>query len=140
MKRTIQLSIAGGALAAAAIGYSLPSWAHHAFATEFDSKKPLVVEGTVTKARLVNPHSWIYLDVRNPDGSVTNWGFEFGTPMALRAHNISRADVAYGTRLKLGGFRAKNGGPYGYAANVIFPDGRLVQTGSAPDAPTPSLR
>jgi len=138
MKAPLKLFLAAGGLAAA--GYALPGSAHHAFATEFDSSKPLVVEGTVTRARLVNPHSWIYLDVKNADGTVTNWGFEFGTPMSLKAHDINRADVAFGTKLRLSGFRAKNGGAFGYAATVAFSDGRQVAIGSAPDAPALALR
>ena len=139
MKASFKLSLAV-ALATAGLGYALPGSAHHAFATEFDSSKPLVVEGTVTRARLVNPHSWIYLDVKNADGSVTNWGFEFGTPMSLKAHDIDRGDVAFGTKLRLSGFRAKNGGAFGYAATVAFSDGRQVVIGSAPDAPALALR
>ena len=138
MKAPLKLFVAAAGLAG--IGYALPGWAHHAFATEFDSSKPLVVEGTVTRARLVNPHSWIYLDVKNADGSVTNWGFEFGTPMSLKAHNIDRGDVAFGTKVRLSGFRAKNGGAFGYAATVAFADGRQVSIGSAPDAPALALR
>jgi len=138
MKAPLKLFVAAAGLAG--IGYALPGWAHHAFATEFDSSKPLVVEGTVTRARLVNPHSWIYLDVKNADGSVTNWGFEFGTPMSLKAHDIDRSDVAFGTKLRLSGFRAKNGGAFGYAATVAFADGRQVVIGSAPDAPALALR
>ena len=138
MKKTLPLSLSGVALAVTAIA-SGPSAAHHSFSTEFDSSKPMVIEGTVTKARLVNPHSWIYVDVKNSDGSVTNWGLEFSTPLALKQHGISREDVAFGTKLRLAGFRAKNGGPFGYAAAVVFPDGREVKTGGAPDAPTPAL-
>jgi len=138
MKTSLHLAIAGAALAGMAFA-ALPSAAHHSFSTEFDSAKPLVLEGTVTKARLVNPHSWIYIDVANKDGSVTNWGLEFSTPLALKQHGISRDDVALGTKLRLAGFRAKNGGPFGYAAAVVFPDGRQVTTGGAPDAPTPAL-
>ena len=134
MNRTLQLSLAGSVALAGALAFS-PTAAHHAFATEFDSGKPLRIEGTVTKARLVNPHSWLYVDVRNQDGSITNWGFEFGTPMSLKQHDIERADVAFGTKVRLSGFRAKNGGPFGYAALVAFPDGRVVKTGGAPDAP-----
>src|SRR6187200_497659 len=129
MKAPLKLFVAAAGLAG--IGYALPGWAHHAFATEFDSSKPLVVEGTVTRAWLVNPHSWIYLDVKNADGTTTNWGFEFGTPMSLKAHDIERADVAFGTKLRLSGFRAKNGGAFGYAAVVAFADGRQVAIGSA---------
>lgn len=140
MKKTHSFALTAAVLAAGGLGYALPGQAHHAFATEFDSSKPLVVEGTVTRARLVNPHSWIYLDVKNRDGSVTNWGFEFGTPMSLRTHDISRDQVAFGTKLRLSGFRAKNGGPFGYAATVAFPNGRQVSIGSAPDAPALALR
>ncbi len=140
MKASLKLSLAAAGLAAVGIGYALPGSAHHAFATEFDSSKPLVVEGTVTRARLVNPHSWIYVDVKNADGSVTNWGFEFGTPLALKARGIERDDVAFGTKLRLSGFRAKNGGAFGYAAVVAFSDGHQVAIGSAPDAPALALR
>ena len=140
MKNTHSLIVAGTILAAGTLGFAFPGQAHHAFATEFDSSKPLVVEGTVTRARLVNPHSWIYLDVKNRDGSVTNWGFEFGTPMSLKAHGIWREQVTAGTKLRLSGFRAKNGGPFGYAATVAFPSGRQVSIGSAPDAPALAIR
>ncbi|MDX3908405.1 MAG: DUF6152 family protein [Sphingobium sp.] len=112
------------------------SVAHHAFAAEFDAAKPVAIQGTVTKARFVNPHSWIYIDVKNKDGSVTNWGFEFGTPSGLRANGLSKDQVAPGTPIRVNGFRAKNGGPFGYATALTFQNGRKVQTGSAPDAPT----
>ena len=124
---------AGLALAAATV--SAPSIAHHAFAAEFDSAKPVAIEGTITKARLVNPHSWIYVDVKDRTGKVTNWGFEFGTPSSLRAKGLDKTDVAFGTKIQVNGFRAKNGGPFGYAVSVTLPGGRKVQTGSAPDAP-----
>jgi len=139
MKTSLKLSLAV-ALAGAGLAYALPGSAHHSFATEFDSRKPLLVEGTVTRFQLVNPHSWIYLDVKNADGTTTNWGFEFGTPLSLREHGITRQQVAQGTRLKLSGFRAKNGGPFGYAAVVAFPDGHQVAIGSAPDAPALAIR
>lgn len=127
--------IAGGALALLAATVSAPSIAHHAFAAEFDSAKPVEVDGTITKARFVNPHSWIYLDVKDKDGKVTNWGFEFGTPSSLRAKGLDKTEVAFGTKIHVSGFRAKNGGPFGYATTIVLPDGHKVQTGSAPDAP-----
>lgn len=127
-----------GLLCVAAL--STPGAAHHAFASEFDSSKPLVVSGTVTKARFVNPHSWIYIDVKGADGKVTNWGFEFGTPSSLRSNGITRDQVAAGTAVKVAGFRAKNGGAFGYATTLVFANGRQVQTGSAPDAPPPPVR
>lgn len=129
------LGWAAGGLAIAAATASAPGIAHHAFAAEFDSAKPVALEGTVTKARFVNPHSWIYLDVKDRTGKVTNWGFEFGTPSSLRAKGLDKSQVAFGSKVKVNGFRAKNGGPFGYAVAVVLADGRKVQTGSAPDAP-----
>jgi hypothetical protein len=129
-------SVAVTALLLAAGGSATQSVAHHAFAAEFDSAKPVAIQGVVTKARFVNPHSWIYLDVKNKDGSVTNWGFEFGTPSSLRTNGLSKEDVSPGTNIRIAGYRAKNGGPFGYAATITLDRGRKVQTGSAPDAPT----
>lgn len=134
-RKPIAIAVLAGALA-------LPgaALAHHAFAAEFDSSKPVVIEGTVTKARFVNPHSWIYLDVKNKDGSVTNWGFEFGTPTSLRNSGVTRDDVRAGIPVRLAGYKAKNGGPFGYATTVVLPGNRRIQTGSAPDAPPPPVR
>ena len=131
--------IAGVALAAAAIAISVPGAAHHAFAAEFDSSKPVVLDGTVTTAKFVNPHSWIYVDVKGKDGTTTNWGFEFGTPSSLRTAGLERSNLAFGTKIRIGGYRAKNGGPFGYATTIVLPDGRKVKTGSAPDAPPPPV-
>ena len=127
--------ITGAASVAAAMVAAGPSSAHHAFAAEFDSAKPVSLDGTITKARFVNPHSWIYLDVKDKAGKVVNWGFEFGTPSSLRSKGLDKTDVAFGTKIHLNGFRAKNGGAFGYAVAIVLPDGRKVQTGSAPDAP-----
>src|SRR6186713_274798 len=127
------LAIAGLCLAAAAV--PCVTFAHHSFAAEFDRQKPVAVEGLVTKAQFVNPHSWIYLDVRNDDGSTTNWGFEFGSPGILQSRNIAKNDVRPGTRVRITGFRARNTGPFGYAQTVLLGDGRTVSIGSAPDAP-----
>jgi len=67
------------AIAMAAVGVlasAAPMWAHHAFAAEFDSTKPLKLHGTVTKMEWINPHAWIHIDVKNPDGTVTSWMVE----------------------------------------------------------------
>ena len=63
---------------------SLSTHAHHAFSAEFDAQKPVELKGTITQARWVNPHSWIYVDVKDKDGNVSNWGFEFGAPFSLK--------------------------------------------------------
>jgi hypothetical protein len=109
--------------------------AHHSFSAEFDAKKPVVLQGTVTKARFVNPHSWLYLDVKDAKGAVTKWGFEFGTPSTLRDKGLTKDDVRPGVVVRVDGFRARNGGPFGYARQLTLPGGRTVQTGGAVDAP-----
>ncbi|MET0137880.1 MAG: DUF6152 family protein [Sphingobium sp.] len=128
-------SLSLGMAAIVAASLSTTSDAHHAFAAEFDSAKPVILNGTVTKARFVNPHSWIYLNVKDKSGAVTNWGFEFGTPSALRTNGLAKEDIAPGTAIRIAGYRAKNGGPFGYAAVLTLPNGRKIQTGSAPDQP-----
>jgi len=123
----------------ATLSLGAPAQAHHAFAAEFDSSKPVVLDGVVTKIRFVNPHSWIYLDVRNKDGSVSNWGLEYGTPTTLHASGVTKDDVRPGTPIRLAGYKSKNGGNFGYATTVVLNGGRKVQTGSAPDAPPPPV-
>ncbi|MBT2134187.1 hypothetical protein KK137_07580 [Croceibacterium sp. LX-88] len=126
-------AIAGLSLAVALVPSA--TLAHHSFSSEFDVQRPVTVEGLVTKSQFVNPHSWIYLDVKNQDGSTTNWGFEFGSPGILEARHITKADVRAGTRVRITGFRSRNTGPYGYAQTVVLGDGRNIPIGSAPDAP-----
>lgn len=118
-------------------GATLPSArAHHAFAAEFDADQPLELKGSVTKAKWVNPHSWLYLDVKNSDGSVTNWGVEFGAPFSLAQKGLTKAELPPGTEVRVKGYKAKNGGPFGYSVQVTLADGRSFQTGGAQDSPT----
>jgi hypothetical protein len=123
-------------LATATLGAAAPALAHHAFAAEFDADRPLDVKGVVTKAKWVNPHSWLYFDVKNTDGSVTNWGVEFGTPNALANKGLTKEDVKAGSEVRIKGYRSKNGGPYGYSVQLTLADGRTFQTGGAQDSPT----
>lgn len=119
----------------ALLANSASAFAHHAFSAEFDAEKPVEVKGTVTKFELVNPHSWIYIDVKNQDGTVSNWGFEFGAPFSLREKGITKASFSAGTALTLKGYRAKSGKNLGYAVSTVLADGRSFQTGGAQDAP-----
>jgi hypothetical protein len=117
------------------ISAAIPARAHHAFAAEFDADQPIDLQGNVTKIKWVNPHSWLYFDVKNKDGSVTNWGVEFGAPNQLAERGITKADVAPGTPVHIKGYKAKNGGPFGYSVTVTLSDGRVFQTGGAQDSP-----
>jgi hypothetical protein len=129
---------AAGAAAFGLMVASRTAGAHHAFAAEFDADKPIDIAGVVTKARWVNPHSWLYVDVKNPDGTVTNWGVEFGTPNALATRGLKKEDLLVGAPVRVTGYRAKNGGPFGYSVYVTLQDGRRFQTGGAQDSPPPA--
>lgn len=112
-----------------------PAQAHHAFAAEYDADQPIDLRGVVTKARWVNPHSWLYFDVTGSDGSVTNWGVEFGAPNSLEGEGLKKADLQPGTPVHITGYRSKNGGAYGYSVTLTLADGRTFKTGGAQDAP-----
>jgi hypothetical protein len=120
----------------ALVAGALPALAHHAFAAEYDGEKPIDLAGVVTKARWVNPHSWLYFDVKGTDG-VTNWGVEMGAPNALAGKGLLKTDLQPGAEIHVKGYRAKNGGPFGYAVTVTLQDGRSFQTGGAQDVPQP---
>ena len=83
--------------------------AHHAFAAEFDINKPVTLQGTITKVAFVNPHCWIYLDVRRPDGSMENWALELGSPNELMRQGLRKTDVPAGTEITVRGHLAKEG-------------------------------
>lgn len=114
--------------------------AHHAFAAEFDGEQPIELKGVVTKLTWVNPHSWIYIDVKDGKGEVSNWGFEFGAPFSLQQKGLTKATLPPGTEVTLKGFKSKNGKQFAYAAFVTLSDGRTFQTGGAPDVPAAPAR
>jgi hypothetical protein len=127
--------VAIGVVSLGFLATAVPALAHHAFAAEYDGDKPLDLSGVVTKARWVNPHSWLYFDVTAADGTVTNWGVELAAPNALNSKGLAKADLVPGAQVHVKGFLSKNGGAFGYAVSVTLPDGRSFQTGGAPNTP-----
>ena len=119
----------------AAFSCALPMLAHHAFAAEFDVDKPLKLRGTVTKWELVNPHSWIRLDVKGADGKIVNWMVEGGSPNSLFRLGFTKDSLAPGTEIIVEGYQAKDGSSRAVGAKLTFSDGRqLFLGGSAPGA------
>jgi len=132
MRGKIALAMAGlGLLLAAA-----PVWAHHAFAAEFDSKKPVKLRGTITKMEWINPHSWIHINVKNDDGTNTEWMVEGGTPNTLFRRGITKDSLAVGTEILVDGYQAKDGSNRANGRDITFADGRKLFLGaSSSDAP-----
>jgi nucleoid-associated protein YgaU len=115
--------------------------AHHAFAAEFDVNRPVKVKGTVTKIEWVNPHAWIYVDVKDAGGKVTNWHFELGPPNALFRLGWKKDAVAAGTEVEISGFRAKAQDAVANGRSIILADGReLFSGGSGPGSEGPDKK
>jgi len=116
---------------------SMPILAHHAFTAEFDASKPIKLRGIVTKVEFINPHAWIHLDVKGPDGKVTNWMIEGGSPNSLFRRGITKDSLAVGTEILVEGYQAKDGSNKGNGADITLTDGRKIFLGTpgtgAPD-------
>ena len=122
LKLSLALIAAGAQLAA-----------HHAFAAEFDSEKPVKVKGTITKVEWVNPHAWLYVDVKEANGTVVNWHFELGPPNALFRLGWKKDSIPLGAEVEISGFRAKSGEPVANGRSIVLPGGKeLFSGGSAP--------
>jgi hypothetical protein len=116
------------ALVGAAAG---PAFAHHAFSTEFDASKPIKLKGTVTRMDWINPHSWIYVDVKKDDGTVEKWMIEGGAPNAMFRRGFKKDSLPVGTEIVIDGFLARDGSNKANGRELTFTDGRRLFVGSS---------
>jgi Family of unknown function (DUF6152) len=130
-KRLFALASLGVVMAAT------PVWAHHSFAAQFDDKAPITIKGTLSKMEWLNPHTWIHVDVKEPDGKVVTWAIEGATPNSLLRRGLRQSDFPNGVELEVHGYKAKNGTPVASGEKLMFTDGRnfYLGAGDAPGAP-----
>ena len=125
MNTRLLAAITGAGLLLAAA----PLWAHHALAAEFDQNKPLKLKGTVTKWEVVNPHSWIHIDVKSEDGMVVPWMIEGGSPNNLYRLGFTKDSLPPGTEIVVEGYQAKDKSTRAVGKNITFTDGRRLFLG-----------
>ena len=119
-----------GMIAAVLSMAAVPVWGHHAFAAEFDAKKPVKLTGKVTKVEWINPHAWIHIDAKNADGTTTEWMIEAGTPNTLFRRGFTKDSLAIGTEIVVDGYQAKDGSQRANGRDLTFPDGRKLFLGN----------
>ena len=118
--------------AALALAAAMPLAAHHAFGGEFDSTRPVVLKGPVTKMEWVNPHAWIHLEITTPDGTKEEWMVEGGSPNSLLRRGLTRESLAVGTVIVVDGYQSRDHNlKRANGRNITYPDGRKLFLGSS---------
>jgi hypothetical protein len=117
-------------LAAGALCAVQPARAHHPFAAEYDVNKPVTLTGTLTKAELVNPHSWLEIDVKQPNGTLTHWTVEASGPNQMARRGLRKADFVAGMALVVEGYQGRSDPTLANGRTLVLPDGRSFYIGT----------
>jgi uncharacterized protein DUF6152 len=127
MKKTLPGNVSAIAVCGAILFMlTLQALAHHSFASEYDADRPAKIQGTVKKVEWINPHSWITIDVKSSDGTVTTWEIEAGAPNAMFRRGFNKDSLPVGTEIVVNGYLAKNGLHRINGRDLTFPDGRKL--------------
>jgi hypothetical protein len=112
-------------------------WAHHAFAAEFDAKRPVKLKGKITRLEWINPHSWIHIEVVGEDGKATPWMIEGGSPNSMFRRGFTQQSLALGTEIVVEGYQAKDGANRAVGSDLTYVSTgkRLFMGSSSPDSP-----
>jgi hypothetical protein len=136
-----KLAVGLAAMSLVLVGAAVPLRAHHAFSAEFGANKPVTFKGTISKMEWTNPHVWLHLNVKKPDGTVETWAFEAGTPNVLFRRGFTKESLAIGTEIVVDGYQAKDGSHRANGRNLTLPNGKMLFLGSsgtgAPNELTP---
>jgi hypothetical protein len=127
MRVKLALVVVGTGLMLAGV----PAMAHHSFAAEYDATKPVKFTGTVTQMEWINPHAWIHMDVKQPDGKVVNWMVEAGAPNALLRRGFNKQSLLPGTVITVEGYQAKDGALRANGRDITYLDGKKLFVGSS---------
>ena len=129
MRTKLFLAVVGATLLIPHI--SAPLLAHHSFAAEFDANKPVTIKGKVVEVEWINPHAWIHIDVKKPDGKTESWMIEAGAPNALLRRGFNKQSLLPGTVITVEGYQAKDGANRANGRDITYQDGRKLFVGSS---------